>query len=95
MQKKYKTIFVNPTEIGSEALIHTIIVVKRAYERNEESIDVYDEKRGHSIDNRVLNWLVVKLCQPKMKYTVNELLKIIECRDILSSLRIDIRSLVL
>lgn len=72
MQKKYKTIFVNPTEIGSEALIHTIIVVKRAYERDEDSnSDVYDEKRGQSIDNRVLNWLVVKLCQPKMKYTLN------------------------
>ena len=78
MQKKYKTIFVNPTEIGSEALIHTIIVVKRTYEQPPEgSSDVYDEKRGHSIDNRVLSWLAVKLCHPKMKYTLNELLKII------------------
>lgn len=30
-----------------------------------------------------------------MKYTLNELLKIIECRDILSALRVDIKSLIL
>jgi hypothetical protein len=30
-----------------------------------------------------------------MKYTLNELLKIVECRDILSSMRVDIKSLIL
>ena len=47
------------------------------------------------MDMRVLNWLAVRLCQPKMKYTINELLKIIECRHILGALRVDIRTLVL
>lgn len=43
----------------------------------------------------MLSWLAVRLCQPKMKYTVNELLKIVECRHILGALRVDIRALVL
>jgi hypothetical protein len=37
----------------------------------------------------------MKLCQPKMKYTINELLMVIECRDILSAMKVDIRSLIL
>ncbi len=43
----------------------------------------------------MLSWLAVRLCQPKMKYSVNELLKIVECRHILGALRVDIRALVL
>jgi hypothetical protein len=30
-----------------------------------------------------------------MKYTINELLMVIECRDILSAMKVDIRSLIL
>jgi len=37
----------------------------------------------------------MKLCQPKMKYTINELLMMIECREILSAMKVDVRSLVL
>jgi hypothetical protein len=43
MQSQYKTIFVNPTEVGGEALIYTITVIKRAYLlRDEENSNKYD-----------------------------------------------------
>ena len=68
-----------------------LIVLKR-------SLIQEDEKEGRerrAVDGRVLSWLAVKLCKPSMDYTLNELMKIVECRQLLSVLKIDIRGLVL
>jgi hypothetical protein len=34
MERKYKTIFVNPTELRSETIIQALIVLKRVYDYN-------------------------------------------------------------
>ena len=56
------------------------MVLKRTFElggsQNEE-VSSTDRPRTGAIDQRVLNWLIVKLCKPQMKYTLNELTKII------------------
>lgn len=71
MQQQYRTVFVNPTEITSEAIIQLLTVLRRmltksAKEGEEER--QAEERRG--VDGRVLSWLAVRLCQPKMKFTV-------------------------
>jgi hypothetical protein len=35
MQKSYRTIFVNPTEVNSEAVIHILVVLKRALTKKD------------------------------------------------------------
>ena len=104
MESKYKTIFVNPTELSSEAIIQVLIVLKRSLTPSQEKKDEKDEEGEEgtekketrkAVDMRVLSWLAVKLCTSSMRYTVNELLKVIECRQLLEALKIDIKSLVL
>lgn len=77
-------------------------MLKRAFEdRDEEgkegesSTKSYDRKYDRAIDQRVLNWLIIRLCKPKMKYTLNELVQIIECRHFLSTIKLDLKSLVI
>ena len=31
MEKKYKTVFVNPTDTNSEAIVHILVVFKRYF----------------------------------------------------------------
>jgi len=38
MQKSYRTIFVNPTEVSSEAVIHILVVLKRALTMNTDCV---------------------------------------------------------
>ena len=88
----------NPTDINSEAIVYILMILKRTFESKgsqDEEISSTDRKRTGAIDQRVLNWLIVKLCKPKMKYNLNELAKIIECSHFLSVIHLDLKSLII
>jgi hypothetical protein len=36
MEQKYKTVFVNPTDLSSESIIHMLIVIKRSLESHKK-----------------------------------------------------------
>jgi hypothetical protein len=46
MQKKYKTLFVNPTDLRSESIVQILIVLKRIYQQAREAREGEEGKDG-------------------------------------------------
>ena len=70
MQRRYRTIFINPISLKSKNVIYLIIVFSRAYNlfnefpdkmKQEKVTYFYDRKENIPLDPRIKKWLFMQL----------------------------------
>jgi hypothetical protein len=99
MERKYKTIFVNPISLKNNFLINLLVVLSRSYKKyreptqkhqEEEQKNFYDKGKEVYLDPRVKNWLLLQLVKEEMQYTITELLMVHRCEAFLQDSRINL-----
>lgn len=104
MEKKYRTIFVNPIEMKDQFIVHLLIVISRSYnlvndgakkKKDSDNRGFYDRKEEVYLDPRVKKWILIQLVKPEMRYTVKELLQVVDCAPFLQEAQIDLQRFVL